>query len=90
MLRNVVRETGTPPHLWKAALALNFEIPICCIEEALRSSPALLDDKELGIKRERDPRGGATDFDGSEENVDINHSSVLEFRSASAPAALYP
>ena len=90
MLRNVVRETGTPPHLWKAALALNFEIPICCIEEALRSSPALLDDKELGIKRERDPRGAATDFDGSEENVDINHSSVLEFRSASAPAALYP
>lgn len=90
MLRNTVRETGTPPHPCKAALALNFETPICCIEEALRSPPALLDDKELGIKRERDLGGGATDFDGSEKNMDLNQSSILEFRSASAPEALYP
>lgn len=77
-------------HPCKAALALNFEIPVCCIEEALRSSPAFLDDKEFEIKRERDPGGGATDFDGSEKKVYLNQSSILEFRSASVPAALYP
>lgn len=38
------KERGIPPHPCKSVLALNFETPVCCIEEALRSDvPALLD-----------------------------------------------